>query len=90
MIAVNHGASAAVAEYAIIAAAAAVTAVSGMAALTWNKAPWWRRWPTPRRQLDNDRDLVKIERLRRRHRDITFPDPVLPKVTPEPEFEERP
>lgn len=56
--------------------------------------PWTRRNPTPRRQLDNDRELVKIDRLRRRHRHIAFPEPVLPKVEAEqqgmgPEVEQR-
>lgn len=56
--------------------------------------PWYRRNPTPRRQLDNDKELVKIDRLRRRHKGIAFPDPVLPKVEAEqqgmgPEVEQR-
>jgi hypothetical protein len=37
------------------------------AVLVWDKPPWWRTTPTRRRQLDDDRDLVRIWRVRKRH-----------------------
>ena len=34
---------------------------------TWNKPPWWRTTPTPRRQVDDARDAITLMRLRKRH-----------------------
>ena len=36
-------------------------------AMTWDRAPWWRKYPTLRRQIDDDKDRVKIYKIRKRH-----------------------
>lgn len=45
--------------------------------LTWERIPWWRAKPTPRRQYDDDKDHLKQWRIRRRHK-RAFADSPLP------------
>ena len=50
---------------------------------TWNVEPWWRKYPTPRRQLDIDKDRVKIWRLRKRHpKCFAAADPIINEQPP--------
>ena len=35
--------------------------------LTWDREPWWHKYPTPRRQVDDDKDTIKCYRFRRRN-----------------------
>lgn len=54
--------------------ALAAVGCAALGALMWLYPPWWRKKPTPRRQIQIDRDLIRIQRLRRRHPDL-WPDP---------------
>jgi hypothetical protein len=36
------------------------------AVMVWDKAPWWVRFPTPRRQHEVDRERFRDAKLRRR------------------------
>ena len=45
-------------------------------AIVWDKAPWWRAHPTPRRQVDDDKDAVRVYKIRRRHPEA-FKEPVI-------------
>lgn len=50
---------------------------------TWNVEPWWRRYPTPRRQLDIDKDRVKIWRIRKHHKQcFEAADPIINEQPP--------
>lgn len=54
----------------IYALAAIAIAICLTVAIVWEKAPWWRAHPTERRQIDNDKDLIKLHRLHKRHPDV--------------------
>lgn len=41
--------------------------VSASVILMWTIEPWWHRNPSPRRQVDDARDAVKLYRIHRRH-----------------------
>lgn len=47
-------------------------------ALVFDRQPWWRKYPTLRRQIDNDRDAVKIYKLRKRYPEVFKNDPPIP------------
>jgi hypothetical protein len=53
----------------ILALVAAIVAIAGASAVVivcWDKAPWWRTFIKPSRELRNDREQVKRWKLRKR------------------------
>lgn len=84
MIAAHAAAQSSSLELIVVLACVLVASVSGAVTLTWSRAPWWRRFPSPRRQLDDDRDHLKAWRMRRRHPDAfaDYPMPAPPQPPP--------
>jgi hypothetical protein len=44
---------------------------------SWELEPWWRKFPKPRKQLENDRELIKVYELRQQYPEV-FADEPLP------------
>lgn len=54
----------------IVLSVALIVGIGGPCAvivLVWDRAPFWRKYPTPRRQIDDMQDHLKMWRLRHRH-----------------------
>lgn len=47
-----------------------VVAIAAVLIMTWNIEPWWRKFPTPRRRIDDDKDAIKQYKIRRRHPEV--------------------
>jgi hypothetical protein len=45
----------------------ALVAGAGAVAVVWDRMPWWRRSPKPKRALRDARERVKIWRVMSRH-----------------------
>lgn len=71
-------------EMILVLVSVVVVSVSGAVTLTWSKPPWWRRFPSPRRQLDDDRSHLKAWRIRRRHPEAFADYPMPAPPTPPP------
>ena len=59
------------------------------AVMVWDKAPWWVRFPTPRRQHEVDRERYRDAKLRRRALK-RFPDLYDGEIPPQGNADPRP
>lgn len=65
-------------EVVVIFLSIAVISVCLVARAVWDKVPWWRSHPSPRRQRDDDREHLKAWRIRKHH-PAAFADSPLPR-----------
>lgn len=64
--------------------AVAVVVICATVMVCYLLPPWSRKWPTPRRQIDDMRDYRKMVRMKRRWRKslAAYPTPKPPKAAP--------
>lgn len=63
---IAHGALGAL-EVIVIGCAVACVALCVLGIFVWDREPWWRKFPSPRRQVDDDRDHLRAWRVRHWH-----------------------
>ena len=47
-----------------------IIAIAAVLIMTWELEPWWRKFPTPRRQIDDAKDRVRLYRIQHRHPEV--------------------
>jgi hypothetical protein len=68
----------------LVAMAIIVGAPCAVAALVWDREPWWRKTPKPKKLYRDAREQVKIRRLMQKHPDA-FPTEPLPPILHNPD-----
>ena len=54
----------------LILVALIVVAIAAVLILTWELEPWWRKYPTPRRKIDDAKDKVRLYKIEHRHPEV--------------------
>lgn len=54
----------------LILVALIIVAIAAVLIMTWELPPWWRKFPTPRRKIDDAKDAVRLYRIMRRHPEV--------------------
>jgi hypothetical protein len=47
-----------------------IVAIAAVLIVTWELEPWWRKFPTPRRKIDDAKDRVKLFKIEHRHPEV--------------------